>query len=121
MNSARQPEATVTRRGAARWVRGHPWIYASDVSAAPEQPGLVQVRNELGKFLGQALCSPRSEIRLRLLEPTERAVDVSWWSERLRQAAERRQAIDATAYRVVHGEGDGLPSLVVDRYDRWIV
>lgn len=111
----------VTRRGADRWVRGHPWIYASDVSASPDAPGLVRVEDPRGKFIGQALCSPRSEIRLRLLERTDRPVDESWWVERLGRALARRGGIDATAYRVVHGEGDGLPSLVVDRYDRWVV
>ncbi|HEV8195992.1 MAG TPA: class I SAM-dependent rRNA methyltransferase [Gemmatimonadales bacterium] len=113
--------ATVSRRGADRWVRGHPWIYASDVSSAPETPGLVRVEDPRGKFIGQALCSPRSEIRLRLLERTERPVDADWWADRIRGALVRRGDIDATAYRVVHAEGDGLPSLVVDRYDRWIV
>lgn len=102
-------------------MRGHPWIYASDVSSAPEEPGLVAVEDPRGKFIGQALCSPRSEIRLRLLERTDRPVDAEWWVERLRRALDRRGAIDATAWRVVHGEGDGLPSLVVDRYDRWVV
>ena len=113
--------AVVTRRGADRWVRGHPWIYASDVSSGPDVPGLVRVEDPRGKFIGQALCSPRSEIRLRLLERTDRPVDADWWVERLGRALARRDSIDATAYRVVHGEGDGLPSLVVDRYDRWVV
>jgi 23S rRNA (cytosine1962-C5)-methyltransferase len=48
-------------------------------------------------------------------------VDAGWWRERLAAAAARRAGIDATAYRLVHGEGDGLPALVVDRYDRWLV
>jgi 23S rRNA (cytosine1962-C5)-methyltransferase len=113
--------ATVTSRGAERWVRGHPWIYRSEVLAAPENAGLVRVENARGKFLGQALHSPSSEIRLRLLERSEASVDVAWWRERISQAASRRQSIDATGYRVVHGEGDALPSLVVDRYDRWLV
>ena len=113
--------AVVTRRGADRWVRGHPWIYASDISRSPIEPGLVRVEDHRGKFMGQALCSPRSEIRLRLLERTGRPVDAAWWTERLTAALARRAGIDATAYRVVHGEGDGLPSLVVDRYDRWVV
>ena len=117
----RDSQAVVTRRGADRWVRGHPWIYASDVSSGPDAPGLVRVEDPRGKFIGQALCSPRSEIRLRLLERTDRAVDTDWWLERLGRALARREGIDATAYRVVHGEGDGLPSLVVDRYDRWVV
>lgn len=111
----------VTPRGAERWVRGHPWIYRSEVTGGPDSPGLVQVKDPRGRFVGQALYSPKSEIRLRLLERTDRTIDVGWWSERLRAAAARRTGIDATAYRLVHGEGDGLPSLVVDRYDRWLV
>lgn len=111
----------VTPRGAERWVRGHPWIYRSEVLTGPADPGLVAVKNARGRFIGQALYSPRSEIRLRLLERTERAVDSAWWRERLAASAARRSDIDATAYRVVHAEGDALPSLVVDRYDRWLV
>jgi 23S rRNA (cytosine1962-C5)-methyltransferase len=113
--------ARVSARGAERWVRGHPWIYRSDVVDAPAEPGLVPVLDPRGRFIGQALHSPRSEIRLRLLERTDRAVDAAWWRERLADALARREGIDATAWRVVHGEGDGLPSLVVDRYDRWAV
>jgi 23S rRNA (cytosine1962-C5)-methyltransferase len=79
------------------------------------------VHDPRGRFIGQALYSPASEIRLRLLERTERPVDIDWWRERLAASAARRSGIDATACRLVHGEGDGLPSLIVDRYDRWIV
>jgi 23S rRNA (cytosine1962-C5)-methyltransferase len=111
----------VSRRGAERWAHGHPWIFASDVERGPPDPGLVQVQDGHGKFLGQALYSPCSEIRLRLLERSERAVDADWWEQRLRAALARREGIDATAYRMVHAEGDGLPSLIVDRYDRWAV
>jgi 23S rRNA (cytosine1962-C5)-methyltransferase len=111
----------VTPRGAERWVRGHPWIYRSEVVDGPDAPGVVQVRDPRGRFIGQALYSPKSEIRLRLLERTDRAIDAGWWVEHLTAAAARRVGIDANAYRVVHGEGDGLPSLVVDRYDRWLV
>jgi 23S rRNA (cytosine1962-C5)-methyltransferase len=113
--------ARVTARGAERWVRGHPWIYRSDVERHPPEAGLVRVEDPRGRFIGQGLLSPASEIRLRLLERTERAVDAAWWRERLESVAARRTGIDATAWRVVHGEGDGLPSLVVDRYDRWLV
>jgi 23S rRNA (cytosine1962-C5)-methyltransferase len=113
--------ARVTHRGAERWVRGHPWIYRSEVLEGPDAPGLVQVQDSRGRFIGQALYSPASEIRLRLLERSDCSVDAGWWRQRIREAASRRQAIDASAYRVVHGEGDGLPSLVVDRYDQWLV
>ena len=114
-------KAVVNRRGADRWSHGHPWIYASDVLKSPTEPGLARVDDERGKFLGQALCSPRSEIRLRLLSRSESPVDAAWWNAQIRRAHARRTELDATAYRVVHAEGDGLPSLIVDRYDRWIV
>jgi len=113
--------ARVTPRGAERWVRGHPWIFRSEVLQAPEAAGLVEVHDPRGRFIGQALYSPRSEIRLRLLERSDRPVDHAWWVEQLRASGARRTGIDATAYRLVHGEGDGVPSLVVDRYDRWLV
>lgn len=115
-------EVRVSERGAARWVRGHPWIFASDVKGARAPAGVVAVRAADGRPLGQALHSPGSEIRLRLLDrrPGVR-IDVSWWRERIGQALTRRTGIDATAYRLVHAEGDGLPSLVVDRYDQWAV
>ena len=111
----------VTPRGVEHWIRGHPWIYRSEVLDGPDAPGLVEVKDQRGRFVGQALYSPRSEIRLRLLERSDRPVDASWWRERLAASAAQRSRIDATAYRVVHGEGDAIPSLVVDRYDRWLV
>ncbi len=113
--------AVVTSRGAKRWRDGHPWIYRSDVSSGPARPGIVVVESDKGRFLGRALWSPASEIRLRLLEPDDRAIDASWWQERLATAHRRRIGIDANAWRAVHAEADGLPALVVDRYDRWLV
>ncbi len=111
----------VSPRGAERWVRGHPWIFRSDVLDESPEPGLVRVTDPRGRFLGQALHSPRSEIRLRLLERTDRVVDDAWWRARIAEAAARRQTIDADAFRVIYGEGDGLPSLIVDRYGRYLV
>ena len=86
----------VTTRGAARWTSGHPWIYRSDTMDHAAAAGLVAVLDRRGKFLGQALYSPASEISLRLLEPTERPVDAAWWVERIRAAWTRRAGIDAT-------------------------
>ncbi len=111
----------VSDRGAARWTRGHPWIFRSDLMDDVESAGVVSVTDPRGRFLGQALASPRSEIRLRLLDRTETPIDVAWWRAQIGAALSRREGIDANAFRVVHGEGDGLPSLVVDKYDRWIV
>ncbi len=115
------PEARVSQKGADRWRMGHPWIYRSDLLGEPDAAGLCRVLDRKGKYLGTALYSPRSEIRLRLLSTEAAPLDAAWWRERLESAVARREGIDASACRLVHGEGDGLPSLVVDRYDRWLV
>jgi 23S rRNA (cytosine1962-C5)-methyltransferase len=89
----------------------------------PSAAGIVTVTDPRGAFLGRALWSPRSEIRVRLLDREDVPIDAAWWTARLRQAHDRRGALEpaATAYRVVHAEGDGLPSLVVDRYGPYVV
>jgi len=112
----------VTARGAERWKQGHPWIYRSDVAEEPDKkPGIVPVTDRKGKFLGQALYSPSSEIRLRLLTRGNEAIDAPWWIARIAAAASRRNGIQASAWRVVHAEGDGLPSLIIDKYGPWVV
>jgi 23S rRNA (cytosine1962-C5)-methyltransferase len=116
-----QATAVITAKGAERWRQGHPWIYRTDVAEAPREPGIVRVIDRRRRFLGQALCSPRSQIRLRLLTRDDAPLDAAWWSARIAAAATRRSGIDATAFRVVHAEGDGLPSLVIDRYGRYAV
>lgn len=117
--------ATVTARGAERWARGHPWIFRSDVRQAPAAPaGVVSVRDDRGRWLGRALWSPTSEISLRLLDrEPDATIDGDWWRRRLEEAIARREPLAAgtNACRLVHAEGDGLPSLVCDRYDRWLV
>src|SRR5881275_653622 len=112
----------VAAKGAARWQAGHPWIYRTDVYDEPDDtPGIVAVTDRRGRHLGHALYSPKSEIRLRLLTRGREAIDAAWWGARIAAAAARRAELAATAFRVVHGEGDGLPSLVVDRYGPYIV
>jgi len=85
----------------------------------------VDVRDPQARALGTALWSPRSEIALRFVERrTGVALDTAWWRARIDAAVARRAGIldaETTACRLVHGEGDGLPSLVVDRFDRWLV
>ena len=119
------PDAVVTPRGAARWAGGHPWIFRSDVRSRPStEAGAVRVLDGRRRGLGWALWSPRSEIALRLLDRDPGAViDAAWWRERIARAVARRTPLEgvANAYRLVHAEADGCPSLVCDRYDRWLV
>lgn len=117
--------AAVSNKGAKRWAAGHPWIYRSDVIRFPDGPaGAVTVTDQRGKPLGTALWSPHSEISFRLVDRDPAArLDAAWWHARLGTALARRDPLRAVAnaYRLVHGEGDGIPSLIVDRYDRWLV
>jgi 23S rRNA (cytosine1962-C5)-methyltransferase len=118
-------DVVVSARGAKRWASGHPWIFRSDVIGDPRvAAGAVKVRQRTGPPLGVALWSPKSEIALRRLDPNASAtIDAKWWRERLTRAITRRSGIGAhaNAYRFVYGEADGCPSLVVDRYDKWLV
>lgn len=117
--------ARVTTKGLRRWESGHPWIYRSDVAVRPEtDAGVVLVHDSRNRPLGWALWSPKSEISLRFIEAnTDIEIDAAWWRNRIERAASRRVSLETVtnAYRIVHGEADGCPSLVVDKYDRWAV
>jgi len=109
----------VSQRGAERAERGHPWIYQSDVVEIRARGGdVAEVWGPRGRKLGEALYSDRSQIALRLLTRGEEHFGVERLAERLHAAIAFRDRleIDATAYRLVHAEADGLPSLIVDRY-----
>jgi 23S rRNA (cytosine1962-C5)-methyltransferase len=117
--------AVISARGARRWAGGHPWIFKSDVVTPPSvAAGAVAVRDQRGAALGTALWSPASEISLRFVSREAESLDAAWWKAKLERAVSRRAGIidaETNACRLVHGEGDGLPSLVVDRFDRWLV
>jgi 23S rRNA (cytosine1962-C5)-methyltransferase len=118
------PTVTVSKRGEQRVQSGHPWVYRSDVTRVDAAGGdIVTVVGPRGRALGDALFSDRSEITIRMLTRGEVRADDELLRHRLAQALRFRDAlkIDATAYRLVHGEGDLLPSLIVDRYGEWLV
>lgn len=107
----------VMAKGVQRLRSGHPWVYRSDLGRHEGIPaGLVRLVDSNGKGLGTALFSPHSEIRARWLAPEGETVDADWWTAAIAAAVARRADITDSGYRVVHAEGDGLPSLIVDRY-----
>lgn len=121
------PTVVISARGEERLRSGHPWIYRSDLAAVRAEPGqAVAVRGPRNRTLGLALYSSRSQIALRLLmrghieDPAAAGVLLG---QRVAAAIAFRQSldIDATAYRLIHGEGDLLPSLIVDRYGDYLV
>ncbi len=115
----------VNKRGADRLRHGHLWIYRSDIvdNGGCAGGSVVSVSDPRGNFVGQALFSDRSEITLRLLTQAEETIDGEWWRRKLRAAAARRSQITlgTNAYRLVYSEGDLLPSLIIDVYDKVFV
>jgi 23S rRNA (cytosine1962-C5)-methyltransferase len=119
-----QPTVVVTGRAEERIQAGHLWIYKSDVLEVQAAPGdTVTVLGARRRPVGQALYSDQSQITLRLLSHGSEPADAALWRRRLEGAIAFREslAIDATAYRLVHAEGDLLPSLIVDRYGDYLV
>jgi 23S rRNA (cytosine1962-C5)-methyltransferase len=113
-------DVVVNRKGEARIRRGHPWVFRTDVVAAEEsiEPGaLVRVLSSRHAPLGFALFSTLSEITLRLIARGSVLPD-DFLERRIDEALRLRDVVAAgcQASRLVHGEGDGLPSLIVDRY-----
>jgi 23S rRNA (cytosine1962-C5)-methyltransferase len=116
--------ARITPRGEDRIRSGHPWIYRSDVRDVDAGAGaVVRVLGAKDRRLGHALFSDRSQIVLRMVSRGEAPVDAAFWRARLEAALAFRASldIDATACRLVHGEADLLPSLIVDRYEDVLV
>jgi 23S rRNA (cytosine1962-C5)-methyltransferase len=115
------------RKDLARHLRaGHPWVFRRAVDKAPSRlpAGSIVDVTEDGRFVARGYYDPHSAIAVRILtrEPAE-AVDAAFWRRRVARAlALRRELVSGTsAYRLVHGEGDGLPGVIVDRYDRFAV
>lgn len=114
----------ISARGEQRVRSGHPWIYRADVVDVDASAGdIVQVIGPRHRRIGDALFSDRSQIPIRMLTHGEQVADLALIRERLVRAVQFRHSlqIDATAFRLVHGEADLLPSLIVDRYADYLV
>jgi 23S rRNA (cytosine1962-C5)-methyltransferase len=117
-------QVVISRRGSLRLQGGHPWVYRSDVVRAQAAAGdVVRVLDERGKCLGRAFFSDRSQISVRLVSHEDRPIDRVFLRERIQTALDYRARVveDTDSYRLVHGEADGLPSVVVDRYANCVV
>jgi 23S rRNA (cytosine1962-C5)-methyltransferase len=110
-------------RGVERLRSGHSWVYKSDVRAADAEPGaVVRVMDERGRFLGRAFYSDKSQISIRLVTHEDIEIDRAFLRTRLRQAADfrKRTVGNSEVFRLVYGEADQIPSLVVDHYGDYL-
>ena len=108
-------------------LRGHPWIFSGAVARAQGEvsPGeVVGVYSQGGQFLGLGQINPRSQITVRLLTQKKEELGESFFRDRISRAAVLREDWSrgrTNAYRVINGEGDFLPGLIVDRYGETLV
>jgi 23S rRNA (cytosine1962-C5)-methyltransferase len=105
---------------------GHLWIYAGyvdEVGGEPVSGDVVDVMAPNGRFYARGLYNPASKIRVRILTFDDEPITEQFWRGRLAQAVRLRQRVvaDTNAYRLIYGEADRLPGLVVDRYDDVLV
>ena len=105
--------------------RRHPWIFSGAIRSSDGEPAegdVVDIYSDNGEFLARGHCAIGS-IAVRVLSFEEREIDAEWWREKLTEALNLRRNLglagsaDTTCYRLVHGEGDSLPGLVVDIYN----
>ncbi len=114
----------ITARGVERLRAGHLWVYRSDVRTARAEAGsIVRLTDERGRYQGRAFYSDKSQIAIRLLTREDVPIDRTFLTERIRQAAQYRETVveNTEAYRLVYGEADLLPSLIVDCYGEYLV
>lgn len=100
---------------------GHPWVYAGHIDATTgtiEAGDVVDVYTSTTHFCGRGFYNPHSKIRVRLLTYREELIDEGFFRARLESAFRLRErlALRSDAYRLVYGESDLLPGLVVDQY-----
>ncbi len=116
----------------------HPWIFSGGINRAKSSAdamGVVDIRDHEGHFLGRGFYNPKSQIAVRMLTREQEPIDKTFFVRRIRQAVALRTMLFSTeggsasggdaartdGYRLVFGEGDGLPGLVVDRYRSTLV
>ncbi|KAA5604717.1 class I SAM-dependent rRNA methyltransferase [Roseospira marina] len=122
------PRVVLKAGQSKRLRRGHPWVYSNEVEMTPAAkalpPGTVVTVQDAGdEPLATALFNPHSLIALRVLAPQpDVAVTTALIAERLHHARTLREAlVDGPFYRLAHAEADGLPGLIIDRFDRYCV
>lgn len=105
-----------------RILAGHMWVFSNEVRevrGSPAAGDVVELVAASGKSLGVGFYNPKSLIAVRLLSPVVTGINAQFFSERLQQALSLRGKLypDADWFRLVHSESDGLPGLVVDKFN----
>jgi 23S rRNA (cytosine1962-C5)-methyltransferase len=105
-----------------RLVDGHLWAFSNEIASIDGQPlagDIVQLKNHAGKFLGLGFFNPRSLIAVRILTPHDEPIDFQFFQRRIESALALRRKLypDSETFRLIHGESDFLPGLIIDKYN----
>jgi len=116
----------------ARIREGHPWVYDNEIARIVSGSGkaaaqlssgeLADVESDRREYLGRAMVNPRSKITARIYSPSKEGVDKGFFKRRIRQSLERRKIFYdffRDSSRIVFGEADFLPALIIDRFVGW--
>ena len=108
-------------------LRGHPWIFSGaieQIEGGADAAGVADVFDCENHWIARGLLSPKSQIRVRILTWQKEEIDGDFFSRRISRSLSLRESIlsrATDAYRIVNGEGDFLPGLIVDRYNEFLV
>ncbi len=125
MNSPAKKRLTLRKHEELRLLSGHQWVFSNEVGTvegSPKAGDLVEVVRHDGKYIATAMYHPHSLIAARILTRENEEVDFHFFERRIRAALALREKMfpHSSVYRVVHGESDFLPGLIVDRYNEYL-
>ncbi|WP_088186002.1 class I SAM-dependent rRNA methyltransferase [Desulfosporosinus sp. FKA] len=120
------PRVFLIRNRKRRLEQGHPWIYPGEIGRIEGNPSggdIVHILNHDGHFLAQGFYNPVSQLILRVISYSENSIDEEFFLNKIQSAWKRRQWLlsNITSCRVVHGEADFLPGLIIDKYEDVLV
>ncbi len=126
---ATYPELTLRKGSERPLLNGHPWVYSGAITRPPDSipPGdIVDVFDHKNRFVGRGSYNPHAAIRIRILtRAQDRLIDQAFFRAAVVRAYQLRQQSPlparTNAYRIIHGENDGLPGLIADLYNGFLV
>src|SRR5919204_6372650 len=110
----------------ARILHGHDWVFSSEVLKVfgkPADGDVISLKDGKDRLIGSAIYNSKSQIVARRFSRRKQELDLDFFKRRIAQAAEyrRRRGIDPELCRLVWSESDGLPGVILDRYDDYFV
>ncbi|KXK53971.1 MAG: class I SAM-dependent rRNA methyltransferase [Chlorobi bacterium] len=116
------PTLTLKPREERRLLNGHLWVFSNEIQTVDSSAGrgdVVRVSSAAGKLMGVAIYNPNSLIAARLIDREDVPLDGDWFRSRIRRALRLREMLfpGSSTYRLLHSESDGVPGVIVDRFN----